>query len=313
MAVHVNIDNFRAAETARMLDDSTAMMGGWNRWIRLREPTQVDQQPVIRMNRDTLYASYNADISQGGTLTLPDAGERYLTAMVVNEEHYINRVFSEPGTHELSRAELGSDFVQIATRIFVDPDDPDDVAAVNALQDELAIETGSARDFEHPDYDAQSLKVTRELLLQLGGGIRGTERMFGSKDDVEPTRHLIGTAVGWGGLPEREAVYYLETDPRDLGVYTMTLHDVPVDAFWSVTVYNRDGFMELNPHDSYSKNSVTAEPDADGSVVLTFAPEPAGKNHLWIMDGWNYALRLYKPRPEVIDKSWTPPEAQRTA
>ena len=48
MAVHVNIDNFRTAETARMLDDSAKLMGGWNRWIRLREPTALDQQPVIR-------------------------------------------------------------------------------------------------------------------------------------------------------------------------------------------------------------------------------------------------------------------------
>ena len=312
MAVRVNIDNFRAAETARMLDDSAKLMGGWNRWIRLREPTALDQQPVIRMNRDTLYASYNADISQGGTLTLPNARGRYLTAMAVNEEHYINKVFSTPGTHELSRSELGSDFVQIATRIFVDPDDADDIAAVNALQDELAIETVAARDFEHADYDAESLTTTRELLLQLGGGLHGTERMFGSAAEVEPTRHLIGTAVGWGGQPEREAVYYLETDPRELGVYTMTLRDVPVDAFWSVTVYNRDGFMEHNPYDSYSKNSVTAEPEADGSVVLTFAPNPTGRNHLWIMNGWNYALRLYKPRPEVIDKSWMPPQVERT-
>ena len=90
--------------------------------------------------------------------------------------------------------------------------------------------------------------------------------MFGSVAETEPTRHLIGTAVGWGGLPEREAVYYLETDPRDIGAYTMTLRDVPVDAFWTVTVYNRDGFMEANPYQSYSKNSVTAAAELPASL-----------------------------------------------
>lgn len=63
--------------------------------------------------------------------------------------------------------------------------------------------------------------------------------------------------------------------------------------------------------DPYSLNSVTAEADADGSITLDLAPEGGGlANHLYVMDGWNYALRLYKPRREVIDKTWTPPTPQ---
>ncbi len=58
-------------------------------------------------------------------------------------------------------------------------------------------------------------------------------------------------------------------------------------------------------------NGVTAEAEPDGSIVLNLAPDGDGlQNHLYVMDGWNYALRLYRPRTEVVDKSWTPPTPQ---
>ena len=113
------------------------------------------------------------------------------------------------------------------------------------------------------------------------------------------------------GLPESEAYYYIETAPREAGHYTFTLAEVPVDAFWSVTIYNRDGYLEPNPYDSFSINGVTVEAEPDGSVVLNLAPEGQGlTNHLYVMDGWNYALRLYRPHAEVVDKTWTPPTPQ---
>jgi hypothetical protein len=309
--VKVNVDNFRAAETAQMLDKQLSMTGGVNQWFHFRVPTPVDQQPVIRMNRDTLYSGAVVDISGGGTITMPEVGDRYQTVMVINQEHYINRVFNEPGTHELTIEEHGSPFVDVVARTFVNANDPDDIAEVNRLQDGLVLDMGSANPLTHPEYDPESLISTRELLKTLGKGIGDTGRTFGAASDVEPTRHLIGTADAWGGLPEAEAYYIIESEPRELGRYTFTLGDIPVDAFWSVTIYNKDGYLEPNPFDSYNLNSITAQADSDGSVTLNLAPEGDGLiNHLYVMDGWNHALRLYKPRPEVIDKTWTPPRPQ---
>ena len=310
MSVHVNIDNFREAETARMLDDFLALTGGVNRWFHYRAPTPVDSQPVIRMNRDTLYSTTLVDISEGAMLTIPDPGDRYLSVMAVNEQHYINAVYSEPGTHELTVADHGTAFLSLSARTFVDPDDPDDVAAVNRLQDQLAVDATSARPYVHPDFDAVALDATRDALLRLSEGIGDTERTFGAEADVEPTRHLIGTATGWGGLPRNEAVYFVETDPKPAGHYTMALTDVPVDAFWSVTIYNRDGYLEANPYGSHSLNSVTSEAES-GTCTLYLAPEPDGSpNHLYVMDGWNYTVRLYRPYPEVVDGTWVPPTPQ---
>lgn len=311
MPVPVNVDNFTAAETARMLDTFVASAGGLDRWIHFRAPTPVDQQPVIRMNRDTLYSIAVVDLAAGATVTLPDAGDRYLSAMVVNEQHYINEVLHGAGDHELRQEDHGSRFVAVAARVFLDPEDPADVAAVNALQDQFAITAGSDGPYEHPEYDAAGLDATRDALLALGKGLGDATRTFGRAADVDPVRHLIGTAVGWGGLPEREAFYAIDSEARPVGAYTLTFRDVPVDAFWSVSIYNRDGYFEPNPYDSFSANSVTATPEPDGSVVLHLAPEPGdAPNHLYVMDGWNYTVRLYRPHPAVLDGTWAPPTPQ---
>ena len=307
----VNVDNYIRAETAAMFDAPLAMAGGINRWIHLRVPTPVDQQTVIRMNRDTLYSGAIVDISGGGTVTLPDVGGRYMTLMVINEDHYINRVYSDPGTYELSVEDHGTPFVNAVVRILVDANDPDDIAEVNRLQDQVILDLNSENAYTHPEYDLDSFKATKDALLALGEGVPDTTRTFGKQSEVNPVRHLIGTATGWGGLPETEAYYYIESEPRPAGRYTFTIRDVPVDAFWSVSIYNRDGYFEANPYNSYSLNSVTARADADGSVILNLAPEGEGlANHLYVTDGWNYVVRLYRPQPAVLDKTWTPPTPQ---
>src|SRR3954454_15724005 len=120
----VSVDNFVRAETHRMMADLQRDAGGINRFRHNRAPASVDQQTVIRMNRDTLYSFAVVDVSAGATLTAPAAGERYLSAMVVNEAHYINTVVHDAGRYQLTVEDLGSPHVVIAVRILVDPQDP---------------------------------------------------------------------------------------------------------------------------------------------------------------------------------------------
>jgi len=309
----VNVDNFVQAETARMFDNVVALAGGVNRWYHYREPTPLDRQPVIRMNRDTLYSGAIVDIRQGAELALPDAGDRYMTVMVVNEDHYDNLVLSGAGTYQLNTDEHETPFVSLSIRTFVDPSDPDDVKEVNDLQDEVVLNAGSGGPYTHPDYNPETLDATRELLLKLAEAIPDTDGMFGKREDVDPIRHLIGTAFGWGGLPVNEAYYYTEATPRPVGEYTLTFQEVPVDAFWSIAIYNRDGYLEANPYNSYGLNSVTAAPDENGKVTLYLSPQQDDlTNHVYIMEGWNYVLRLYRPQVSVLDKTWTPPTPNPT-
>jgi hypothetical protein len=87
MSEIVNVDNFARAETARMFDGILAQAGAINRWLHLRGPVPLDQQTVIRMNRDTLYSGAVVDIGEGAVLEIPDVGDRYLSVQVTNEDH----------------------------------------------------------------------------------------------------------------------------------------------------------------------------------------------------------------------------------
>ena len=77
-----------------------------------------------------------------------------------------------------------------------------------------------------------------------------------------------------------------------------------------MTVYNAKGFMEENSLNAYSVNNVTAEKNADGTVTIHFGGDPKSTNYLPITPGWNYVVRMYQPKKEVLDGSWTFPDPQ---
>src|SRR5881227_2405282 len=87
-----------------------------------------------------------------------------------------------------------------------------------------------------------------------------TKGMFGPRDQVDPVRHLIGTAVAYGGNPEKDALYLNVTPSKNDGttVHRLTVKDVPVDAFWSISVYNAEGHFQKNAFNAYSFNKITA-------------------------------------------------------
>lgn len=165
-----------------------------------------------------------------------------------------------------------------------------------------------------PDYDRDSMDATRGALLELARGLDTFDHTFGARADVDPVRHLIGCAAGWGGLPTSEAVY-VGVDPQvPAGDYALVFNDVPVDAFWSVSVYNARGFFEPNAENLYTVNSVTGVGDADGSVTVRFVASAEGArlpNSIVTPSGWNYLIRLYRPRREILEGHWTPPALTR--
>ena len=82
-----------------------------------------------------------------------------------------------------------------------------------------------------------------------------------------------------------------------------------MDAFWSVTVYNAEGYLEANDRNIYSYNGVTAEANPDGSFTLHLGGCDDGRvNCIPITPGWNYATRMYAPREEILSGEWDFPE-----
>lgn len=313
MGIQVNSDNFVRAETDRMFGDIQRDAGGVNRLKHNRVPAPVDQQTVIRMNRDTLYSFAIVNLRSGATLTLPDAAGRYMSVMVVNNDHLIPTIYHDAGNYALTESAVGSQFAMIGVRILVDPNDAADVAEVCALQDRIAITAGASAEFDGPDYDVASLTKTRDALLSLASGLRSFDHMFGTREQIDPVRHLIGTAAGWGGLPTTEAAY-VGVEPDVDGNSTLTLKDVPVEAFWSISVYNEQGYFEPNDDGVYTINSVTATPNPDGSHTVRFVTgEPTEPNSIPVPPKWNYLVRLYRPRASFFDGSWQLPKAVPTS
>lgn len=308
----ITVDNFVRAASDFEFGKYESLAGGVNRFLHFREPTAITQQSTIRMNRDTLYSAAVVDISEGATVTMPEANGRYMTLMIVNQDHFINDVFTGGGTYKLDQNRYETPYVLVWARFLVDAADAEDIAAVNALQDHMAIEAGSSTPFVMPPYNEDHYRAMIAAILNLGPFIPDSSRMFGSREETDPVRHLIGTAGGFGGLPKREA-YYVNVDPGlPVAEYVIEVPaEVPVNAFWSISLYNAQGFFEPNDKGAYSINSVSGARNADGSITVQLGGCQDDRiNCLPIMDGWNYTVRLYQPGKEILDGSWVFPSAQ---
>jgi hypothetical protein len=302
----VTVQNFVRAETDGYFEKNT--FGKIGVFEHKRTPTPVDGQQVIRMNRDTLYSSAVFDLSTPVTITLPDAGDRFRSMLIINQDHYVKGVNYAAGDYTLTQDAMGTRYVQVVMRHFIDANDPEDIARTHALQDAITVTQDNPGTLDLPDWDSASRDAVRGLLNQLAAHQDPTAVAFGDKTEVDPVAHLIGTAAGWGANPPSAAIYTFGVPPDASGktAYTLTMKDVPVDGFWSIIVYNKDGFFEA-PVEQASFNSVTAKPETDGSVVIRFGGDASLPNFLRIMDGWNYVVRLYQPRPEILKGEWTTP------
>ena len=313
MPIHVSPDNFIRAETD-MYFGNIAGTGGLGRFVHFRELSPLDNQLVVRQNRDTLYSPVLFDLDAGPvTVTLPDAGDRFMSMQVITEDHYVPEVIYTAGSHTFTGEDIGTRYVALPLRILVNPNDPADLDAVHALQDAVTVRQDSPGSFEIPDWDPVSQKQVRDALIALFATLPDSKGMFGPEGEVDPVRRLIGAAAAWGGNPEKDALYLTVNPPQNDGttVHRLTVPDVPVDGFWSVTVYNKDGYFTENPQNAYSLNNIVVAKESDGSVEIQFGGcDGSRANCLPITPGWNYLVRLYRPRAEVLDGSWTFPQAQ---
>ncbi|WIE50980.1 DUF1254 domain-containing protein [Pseudomonas sp. GM17] len=312
-ATLVGVDNFVRAESDLYMG-KTVTSGGFGQFVHNREPVPIDAQDVVRMNRDTLYSSAVFDLDAGPvTITLPEAGERFMSMQMVNEDHYVPAVIYGAGRHTLTKEDIGTRYVFVAVRIFFDPTDREDLEQVHELQDAIKVSQAKPGEFAVPKWDQASQKKMRDALAVLGSTIANYNQSFGPKGSVDPIQHLIGTATGWGGNPSKDAIYLGGVMPQNDGktVYRLKVGQVPVNSFWSVSVYNADGYFQKNPYDIYSLNNLTAKKSDDGSIVIQFGGCDAKiTNCLPVMPGWNYTVRLYQPSNEILNGQWRFPQPQ---
>ena len=312
--VPVTIDNFARAESDMYLSNLVKESGGVGKLLHHREPASIDNQTVIRLNRDTLYSFLVLDLDAGpATITMPDPGTRFMSLQIINEDHYVPAVNYGAGTYTLTREAVGTRYAVAGIRTLVNPNDRKDVEQVHALQDAIKVSQGGRGQLDIPNWDKSDQAKIRNALLDLAQFSGGFKNAFGTKETVDPVRHLIGTAAGWGGNPDKDATYLSFSPKGNDGktIYTLLVGDVPVDAFWSVSVYNAQGYFEKNDLGAYTLNSITAQKSGDGAVRIRFGGcDGKVENCLPTMPGWNYTVRLYRPHAEILNGSWKFPEPQ---
>jgi hypothetical protein len=311
-AEDVTIENLVRAESDTMFRTSlSAYKIGVGELVHERKTVSADgPQPVIRANQDTLYSAVVLDLSKPATITLPEAGDRFQSMLVISQDHY-SFVEAKPGTYELTREKVGTPFALVLFRTFVDVGDPNDLAAAHTAQDGIVLSGGGDGPFEAPDWDLDSLAEARKAVNDLAAAIGfDASRAFGRKNEVDPIDHMVGAIAGWAGQPATTASAVIDRVETNDGKtpYAVTVKDVPVDAFWSITVYNADGYLEPNDLARNSYNNTSAKPNKDGSYTIHFGGcDDERVNCIPITPGWNYTVRLYKPRPEILDGSWVFP------
>ncbi len=312
--IAVTVENFARAESD-LYFSGIVRNGGFGKLDHTREPAPLDKQTIIRLNRDTLYSSGVFDLDAGPvTVTIPDAGKRFISMQVFDEDQYTHRVAYRPGSYALTRDAIGTRYVAVAFRTLADPADQQDMKQAHAAQDAIKVEQpGGPGRFAVPAWDQASQKKVRDLLIALSDTLPDKNRMFGTRAEVDPVRFLLGAASGWGGNPEKEATYLNVFPEMNDGKTAYGLKipaSVPVDGFWSVTVYNAEGFFTPNELNAYSLNNITARKSADGSFDIQFGGcDGKIANCLPITNGWNYMIRLYRPRAEILSGSWAFPVA----
>ncbi|MDW4500552.1 DUF1214 domain-containing protein [Sulfitobacter sp. D35] len=284
-----------------------------NRFFYIRKPTPLDAQDVVRMNRDTLYAGAVVDTEGGATITIPEfPDDRYFSILVVDNDHYAPTVFYEPGTYDVPD---DTKYVSLLMRIqIMDPDDPEDVALVNDLQNAFVIEASSDDLFPEPQWDVESMLALRaEYEQEFQQFAQYEPDWMGPRGEVNEDTRQLAVAGAWGLFPEEDAVYINYTGPSSADAcYSATYEVPPNDAFWSITIYGADGFMESDNNIVNDRNVTLND---DGTFTVHYGSETEcgdQPNRVDITEGWNFLMRIYRPGEAVLNRTYILPDVEKT-
>jgi hypothetical protein len=302
--VKVTPDTYIRAETDRTFRNISQQAGGVNRWFYIRKSTPLDQQTVVRMNLDTLYSASIVDTSKGATVTIPPlpAG-RFMSVLLVDNDHYALAVYYAPGTYDLPR-DTKYLAVVVRTQVF-SPKDAAEIVLVNKLQDAIVNKANSAYPLPPMQWESSSLKTLTEQYEKDSVQYKSWKGMMGPRGKVdEKTRH-IAAAAAWGLNPEWDATYLNYSGGHDHHVCHKATYRVPENqAFWSITVYGSDGYMKS---ENAVINSTHVKLNGDGTFTAYFgSKETCGNvpNRVDVTEGWNFLMRVYRPGPSVLDSRY---------
>jgi hypothetical protein len=296
----VTRDNFIRAESDRMFGDFLKPSGGVNQFFHIRAPTPLDQQTVVRMNRDTIYSVSIIDASEGGTFTLPPAPDRrYISVHFIDNDHYDLGAINTPGTHPIPKTD-GHIAALVRIQVF-NPNDAEEIARLNAWQNGLKVNAKAHRAFAPGIWDKASMDAIRNELEVPCRRFPNFEKAMMPRGQAEAEQRLCAAAAGWGLLPASQATYFSYPGDHPIAECRSATYQVPKNgAFWSIQVYDKTGFIAS---ENSTLNSSRAKLNPDGSFTAYFGSKKLCgdvPNRLDVSEGWNFMMRVYKPDPETV-------------
>jgi hypothetical protein len=301
----VTPETYPTDETSRQMLKNQALVGV-NKFLHKRQLTPTDNQPVVRMNRDTYYSLAVVDVSNGATVTMPEIPEgKYISVLGVTEDHRIQAMKYGSGTFDLTTHK--GDHLYLVIRL----DATFTEEEVKGYQDQMSIAASSNKKYSALPVNKESFEdVENELKKKLPAIIQrdGAFVLVGMFTDINDQsnelmveeKYQIGAAVGWGGAQMKDNVYEISGNYPCNECFQLNFEDPRNKAFWSITVYDKNGFM-FNDLANFSSN--TATPNEDGTYTISFGCGKDAINNLETSNPtgyFNLAARHYQPSNKVL-------------
>ncbi|GEA51485.1 hypothetical protein VIN01S_22890 [Vibrio inusitatus NBRC 102082] len=273
---------------------------------------KAEDRWVVSPNNDVVYSMAVVDASEGFTLSMPDTGDRYITAQIVSQEHMSTQLLGG-GEYTFDGSEFKGSHVAIGFRVGTDGSAEDVEHIVKSIQPKMSIKSNSAKPV--PSYDVETLLVVRGELMK---GYNVLPDTFGQMtDDVRNVqdwqKFTYSTAGAWGLSADEYAMYA----PYNPGVskdvcHVATYPQPEVEHFWSITLYNNEKYLMSNEYNVINTGNVNLNQDGTFTVHFGSKEACAGvkdiKNFALITeDNWGFLMRAYGANVEQF-KSYQMPK-----
>ncbi len=340
------IQNFPYQETYKYMETYTGGLASeLNKWLLDGKLfiAKAGEDVVVRMNNDTYYKMAFMDFSNGPVKLSSNMGseERFSSFQLMdNRNTNFENIIHPKGDYYLYYGEtpknISDNLIQSPSNLAVvivrvevkDKDNEKDLKKAQTIFNGITIEGPQISEFPTLDllssFDEMVAKAATRL-IDSTFKVVPFNSMVASPDQIpEEVSYLnfaAGTKGGWGGPVTSHSSYemiFLDNENNTLdgckGDYTLTTTKPPVDAFWSVTVYDteRGGFFHPNAEDKYHINNTSAIRNGDGMITFIFKTkcEAGDVNCLEDQSGpVDITARYYLPKEEIRTGKWTIPKA----
>ena len=262
-------------------------------------PVSIENQDIIRSNRDVMYSLAVVDISEGATFTVPER-DAFQAIHIMDENHLSHFVVKVGESKVITKDDVtGGTHVYLLARTKITDNIEESLAAQRALK----IEAKSSKPYVSKGYNEEELIAFRNALTAefINGKVQIIEHksFCETMDDVDPTSYIYAAAVGWGGLPSHTAQYLPtvngqgKTMPQKYVMPKPNL-DWKNGGFFSLTTYDSDGWIvEENFYIDHNRMEDT------GDSYTIYINSPDNESSITVQEGWTGVFRFYLPKNEL--------------